>query len=70
MQQPSRHLNLPTESCIMQQKEFQKLLLDTGDINVDFADVRTIMKDMGDAMIGTGMATGENRLRKLQMMRL
>lgn len=32
-----------------------------GLINVDFADVRTIMKEMGDALMGTGVATGENR---------
>lgn len=32
-----------------------------GYINVDFADVRTIMREMGDALMGTGMATGENR---------
>ncbi|MER3523340.1 MAG: cell division protein FtsZ [Ignavibacteria bacterium] len=32
-----------------------------GFINVDFADVRTIMKDMGEAVMGTGVATGENR---------
>ena len=32
-----------------------------GYINVDFADVRTIMKEMGDALMGSGKATGENR---------
>ena len=32
-----------------------------GLINVDFADVRTIMKDMGDAMMGIGHGKGENR---------
>jgi cell division protein FtsZ len=32
-----------------------------GYINVDFADVRTIMKEMGDALMGTGTASGENR---------
>src|SRR5436305_9465420 len=30
-------------------------------INVDFADVRTIMSNMGVALMGTGMATGEGR---------
>ncbi|HEY9188997.1 MAG TPA: cell division protein FtsZ [Bacteroidota bacterium] len=33
----------------------------SGFINVDFADVRTIMKEMGDAMMGTGVGKGENR---------
>jgi len=32
-----------------------------GLINVDFADVRTIMKDMGRALMGTGVGTGKKR---------
>jgi cell division protein FtsZ len=32
-----------------------------GEINVDFADVKTIMTDMGMALMGTGIAKGENR---------
>ncbi len=32
-----------------------------GLINVDFADVRRIMREMGDALMGTGIASGENR---------
>lgn len=42
-------------------KGISKIITDTGDINVDFADVKTIMKDTGDAMIGTGLASGEGR---------
>ncbi|MFH1277826.1 MAG: cell division protein FtsZ [Candidatus Eisenbacteria bacterium] len=30
-------------------------------VNLDFADVRTIMAGMGDAIMGTGAASGENR---------
>jgi len=33
-----------------------------GLINVDFADVRTVMNQSGVAMMGTGMANGENRV--------
>jgi cell division protein FtsZ len=33
-------------------------------INVDFADVRTVMSEMGMAMMGTGHAKGENRARE------
>jgi cell division protein FtsZ len=33
----------------------------TGEVNVDFADVRTVMSNRGDALMGTGKATGENR---------
>ena len=32
-----------------------------GLINLDFADVETIMRDMGDAIMGTGVAIGEER---------
>jgi len=35
-----------------------------GLINVDFADVRTVMSEMGMAMMGTGGAVGENRARR------
>jgi cell division protein FtsZ len=35
-----------------------------GLINLDFADVRTIMGEMGDALMGTGTATGEARARE------
>ncbi len=37
------------------------LITVSGLINVDFADVRTIMKDMGRALMGTGRAVGERR---------
>ncbi|KXK42878.1 MAG: cell division protein FtsZ [Chlorobi bacterium OLB5] len=32
-----------------------------GKVNVDFADVKTIMRDMGDALMGIGYAKGENK---------
>ena len=35
-----------------------------GMINVDFADVRTVMSEMGMAMMGTGFASGPNRARE------
>ena len=35
-----------------------------GLINLDFADVRTIMNDAGSAIMGIGFATGENRARE------
>ena len=37
------------------------LITQEGMINVDFADVRTVMSEMGMAMMGTGQASGENR---------
>jgi cell division protein FtsZ len=40
------------------------LIIRDGLINVDFADVRTVMREMGMAMMGTGKASGENRARE------
>lgn len=40
-----------------------ELITRPGLINVDFADVRTVMSEMGIAMMGTGTARGENRAR-------
>ena len=37
------------------------LIIRPGMINVDFADVRTVMSEMGMSMMGTGSARGENR---------
>jgi cell division protein FtsZ len=41
-----------------------ELITREGMINVDFADVRTVMSEMGMAMMGTGHAKGENRARE------
>lgn len=40
------------------------LIIRPGIVNVDFADVRTVMAEMGAAMMGTGTAAGENRARE------
>jgi cell division protein FtsZ len=40
------------------------LIIRPGMINVDFADVRTVMSEMGQAMMGTGSGEGENRARE------
>ncbi|GAM54203.1 cell division protein ftsZ [Vibrio ishigakensis] len=38
-----------------------ELITRPGMINVDFADVRTVMSEMGQAMMGSGVSTGEDR---------
>lgn len=40
------------------------LIIRPGMINVDFADVRTVMSEMGMAMMGSGKSSGENRARE------
>ena len=37
------------------------LMMSPGLVNLDFADIRTVMAEMGKAMMGTGEADGENR---------
>jgi len=41
-----------------------ELITRPGLINVDFADVRTVMSEMGMAMMGSGRATGDDRARE------
>ena len=38
------------------------LITSPGYINLDFADVKTVMKDQGTALMGIGSASGENRM--------
>ncbi|MCI5107849.1 MAG: cell division protein FtsZ [Pseudomonadales bacterium] len=45
-------------------KGIADLIMNPGMINVDFADVKTVMSEMGMAMMGTGCATGEDRARE------
>jgi cell division protein FtsZ len=42
-------------------KGITEIITETGYINVDFADVETVMKDSGVAVMGTGLASGEDR---------
>ncbi len=44
-----------------------ELITRPGLINVDFADVRTVMSEMGMAMMGSAAASGENRAREAAM---
>lgn len=38
-----------------------ELITEPGEINIDFADVRTVMKGRGDALMGIGIGQGEDR---------
>ena len=42
-------------------KGIAEIITVTGYVNVDFEDVKTVMKDSGKAIMGTGRASGENR---------
>ena len=45
-------------------KGIADLIMHPGMINVDFADVKTVMSEMGMAMMGTGAASGPDRARE------
>ncbi|HEX7400866.1 MAG TPA: cell division protein FtsZ, partial [candidate division Zixibacteria bacterium] len=45
-------------------KEISELITVPGLINLDFADVKTVMAEMGDALMGIGYGSGENRARE------
>lgn len=40
------------------------LIVQEGKINLDFNDIKTVMKEMGKAVMGTGEASGENRAKE------
>lgn len=49
-------------------KSIANLITQTGLINVDFADVRSVMDNGGTALMGIGSATGENRAMEASKM--
>ncbi len=49
-------------------KGISDLILSTGFINLDFADVKKVMEQMGTAIMGTGRAGGENRAAEAAQM--
>ena len=48
-------------------KGISDVIMEEGLINLDFADVRTAMSEAGLALMGTGIASGENRAREAAM---
>ena len=61
--QTSLHDSFMTADDVLRQaiQGISDLIIVPGLINLDFADVKTIMAGMGIAMMGTGIAEGENR---------
>ena len=48
-------------------KGISDLITEPGLINLDFADVRTVMAEMGDALMGTGISNGQDRAQEAAM---
>lgn len=53
--------NIADDVLLQATKGISDLVNVPGLINLDFADVRTVMSEMGDALMGVGVAAGENR---------
>ena len=59
---PIRQAFLLADSALMQSVQgISDLITEPGEINIDFADVKTVMKGKGDALIGLGFGEGANR---------
>jgi cell division protein FtsZ len=52
------------EVLLQATKGISELITIPGLINLDFADVKTVMAEMGDALFGIGYGTGENRAKE------
>jgi cell division protein FtsZ len=57
----SKALAKADEVLTVAAKGIAEIITKKGHINVDFADVKTVMKDSGIALMGTGVANGEER---------
>ncbi len=53
---------LADEMLVNGVRSITELVTTTGIINVDFADVRSVMQNAGTAMMGVGIGSGENRM--------
>jgi len=42
-------------------KGISEIITKPGDVNLDFADVKSVMKDQGEAILGVGIGEGDNR---------
>ena len=61
--------NIPIKQAFLQADDvlrqgvqgISELITEPGEINIDFADIRTVMKGKGDAIMGIGIGEGANR---------
>ncbi len=52
----------PNEVLFNAVKGISDVILKNGKINVDFADVKSVLRDSGEALMGIGVASGENKV--------
>ena len=60
---PSEAFRMSDEAILLGVKSVADIIVESGEINVDFMDVASIMQDAGTVLMGTGRASGENRAR-------
>ena len=59
---PIKQAFIIADSALLQSVQgISDLITEPGEINIDFADVKTVMKGKGDALIGLGFGEGANR---------
>ena len=63
--EPSTHeaFRMSDETVSLGIKSIADIVTESGEVNVDFTDIESIMKDAGTVLMGIGQASGENRGR-------
>ena len=59
----SEAFRMSDETVVLGMETIADIIVESGEINVDFADIEEIMKDAGTVIMGVGQANGENRAR-------
>ena len=59
----SEAFRMSDETVLLGIKSVADIVTESGEVNVDFADIESIMKDAGTVLMGIGQASGENRAR-------
>jgi len=59
----SEVFRMSDETVLLGVKSVADIVTESGEVNVDFADIETIMKNAGTVLMGVGQASGESRAR-------
>ena len=59
----SETFRMSDETALLGIKTVAAIIVDSGEVNVDFTDIESIMKDAGTVLMGIGQAKGANRAR-------
>ena len=57
----SEVFRMSDETVLLGIKGVSDIITESGEINIDFADIEGIMKDAGTVLMGIGQASGENQ---------